>query len=274
MSSPSGESLRLSAREADWSAALRGRLGRPLEIHSALDSAMDRAHALGEAGAPAGACVLTEHQRRGRGRRANDWQDAPGDSLLLALLLRPTWTPARGGLLALGAGLALARAGDAFGLRLALKWPNDVLHGERKVAGVLSEARLSGDGYAQLVLGMGVNVHQRETDFAPALRGRASSLDLAAGRRLSRRDLFATLLVELEAVLDALDTDAAPRLLDAWRERWAHRGRVARDEAGRRLRLMDVDATGALRVESPTGSELLQAGELLVLEEDANAGDD
>jgi len=260
---------RLLEREVRWSARLGGGLGRPLFVYAALDSAMDAAHALAEAGTPAGTCVIAEHQRTGRGRQGRAWMDQPGDSLLLALVLRPAWPAPRAGLLSLGAGLALAQAASPFGVALALKWPNDVLLAgvarERKVAGLLSEARLSAGGYRHLVLGMGINVHQRPADFPRALRGRAASLDEAAGRRLARGELLAALLLELEAVLGVLaaaDPARDAALLAAWRARWPHRGRIARDGAGRRLRLLDVAADGALRVAGPAGEERIEAGEL------------
>jgi biotin-(acetyl-CoA carboxylase) ligase len=133
------------------------------------------------------------------------------------------------------------------------------------VAGVLSEARLSAGGYRHLVLGMGINVHQGRGGFPRALARRAASLDEAAGRRLRRGELLAALLTELAAVLDLLaaaDPARDAALLDAWRARWPHRGHYARDAAGRRLRLLDIAADGALRVAGPAGEERIEAGEL------------
>ncbi len=268
---PSDDDARLLPLEVEWSARLRGALGRPLRIQAELDSAMDLAHAFAEAGEPAGACIVAEHQRRGRGRHERCWEAPPGSSLLLALILRPAWPPERAGLLALGAALALARAAEEEGVPLDLKWPNDLLHENRKVAGVLTEARLSAGGYRHLILGVGVNVHQRPGDFPPELRETAVSLDRIAGRRLSRGDLLAGWLHHMEAVLTALDaSDETPRaeLLDAWRRRWPHAGLRARDENGRSLRLVDLEADGALRVEGPAGEEILRAGEVHLLLED------
>ena len=271
--SPSSDDARLLPLELEWSARLRGALGHPLRIQAELDSAMDLAHAFAEAGEPEGSCVVAEHQRRGRGRHDRRWEAPPGSSLLLALILRPSWPPERAGLFALVAALALARAAEEEGADLALKWPNDLLHlhDGRKVAGVLTEARLSGSGYRHLILGVGVNVHQPPGDFPPELRETAVSLDQIVGRRLSRGDLLAGFLLQMEAVLAALAaSDPAPRaaLLESWRERWPHAGRRARDEAGRALTLVDLEPDGALRVLGPEGEEVLRAGEVQLLLED------
>ncbi len=261
--------------EADWSAALAVRkglhLGRPLIIHAELDSAMDLARGLAEAGETTGACVIAEHQRRGRGRLEREWRDRPGSSLLMALILRPEWSPTRGGLLALAAGLALAEAVEPMGIRLQLKWPNDCLHGERKVAGILTEARLSAGMYRHLILGMGVNVHQDAADFPPDRRPCADSLDRIAGRSLSRADLLGAFLAALQPRLAALEADdPAPRrkLLADWQGRWPHADRLARDESGRRLRLIGPSDDGALLAEGPAGMVQIRAGEVNIVLED------
>ncbi len=232
---------------------------------------MDLARSLAEAGEPAGACVLAEHQRRGRGRQERDWNDAPGSSLLLALILRPSWAPARAGLLALAAGLALAEAVDGYGARLELKWPNDCLYAGRKVAGILTEARLNAGEYRHLILGLGVNVHQSPADFPSRLRTGADALDRIVGRRTSRADLLTRFLTALEPRLDALaQEDPAQRrlLLADWQARWPHAGRLARDETGRRLRLIGPAEDGAMRAEGPDGPLLIHAGELNIVLED------
>ena len=259
-----GPGAQLPGIAADWSARLRGSLGRPLHVFSELDSSLDTLAALAAAGAPAGTCVATELQRRGRGRRGSAWLSRAGESLLLALLLRPGIAAQSGGLISLAASLALVRAGAGQGLSLQVKWPNDVLHDGRKVAGILPEARLGAGGYRQVLLGIGVNVHQRS--FPPELGGRASSLDRAAGRRCERGDLFAALLWELELLLSELERGEARPLIAGWLAAWPHQGRLARDGDGRELELLGLGELGELRVRGPGGEEALSAGDLTLLE--------
>ncbi len=98
------------------------------------------------AGAPEGLVAVADHQAAGRGRRGRTWEAAPGSSLLVSVLLRPgAWRPALGPdrvhLLTMAAGLALADAvGLVAGIEAGLKWPNDLVVGDRKLAGLLAEA--------------------------------------------------------------------------------------------------------------------------------------
>ena len=127
------------------------------ELSHSLGSTLDRAHALGSAGAPAGTVVLALEQTAGRGRDGRTWHSPPG-GVWLALLLRPRALPL--GIVSIRAGLVLADVVDELaGRPLArLKWPNDVFLNDRKLAGVLCEGRWQGDRLQWLAIGLGVNV--------------------------------------------------------------------------------------------------------------------
>lgn len=139
-------------------AALARRWGIPrCELVASLGSTLDRAHVLGADGAPAGTVVLALEQTAGRGRDGRTWHSPPG-GLWLALLLRPR--AATLGIASIRAGLVLADVVDELAGRAVarLKWPNDVLLGDRKLAGVLCEGRWQGDTLQWLAIGLGVNV--------------------------------------------------------------------------------------------------------------------
>src|SRR5204862_5443071 len=133
----------------------------------------------------------------GQGTRGRSWQAAAGTSLLASWLFRPA--PAEPGLFALLAGVGVARALERLGMPDAsLKWPNDVEAGQKKVAGALAHATTDGEG-GSLVLGIGVNVHQRLDDFSSDLRATAISLALA-GHTVDRLSLLVDLTRELDRV--------------------------------------------------------------------------
>lgn len=147
-----------------------------LRVFRSVGSTNDVARAMAEAGAASGSVVLADEQTRGRGRRGRGWTAPPGQGLLLSIVLRPR-EPAAAGVLPLRVGLATARAvEEASGVRVGIKWPNDLLAAGRKLGGVLCEAAVEGTGSAFVVAGIGLNLLQRDDDWPPELRGTATSL--------------------------------------------------------------------------------------------------
>jgi BirA family biotin operon repressor/biotin-[acetyl-CoA-carboxylase] ligase len=219
------------------------RLGTPRLHLRSTDSTNDRARALAIAGAPHGTLVTAGEQTAGRGRHGRTWSAPPGRGLLLSLVLRDV--PA---LLALASAVAVA---DVVGEGAAIKWPNDVLLDDRKVAGILAEGRPQ-EGWA--VLGIGVNVAVREEDLPPQVAARAAGLGLSPA---AVEPTLAALLIALERRL-AQRPDA---ILDAYRRRDALRGREVRWQHGRGV-AAGVDAAGRLLVDRAGGSVALDAGEV------------
>lgn len=193
---------------ADLRGALRTRwLGRAHEHHAVLGSTNDRCAAWAREGAPHGALVTADDQTEGRGRRGRRWVAAAGANVCASALLRFATAPRDVGALGLVVGLGLrdglaAPSSGAAGTGLdasaiVLKWPNDLLVGGRKLGGILCESR-SQAGALEVVVGFGLNVHQRE--FGD-LDGLAVSL-AGLGLTVSRRQVLASTLRGLEAALD------------------------------------------------------------------------
>ena len=218
-------------------------IGLPRVHHRLTGSTNERAKELAAAGAPHGTLVTADEQSAGRGRQGRTWTSAPGEALLLSLVLRSVDE-----LLPLRAAVAVA---ESIPLPAQIKWPNDVWIDRRKVSGILVEGRPQ-EGWA--VLGIGVNVSTRA--FPGELSEIATSLALA-GVSLSRDQVLPALLGRLERWLSA---DAA-EVLEAWRERDALLGAPVSWNGGRG-RGAGITEAGALRVETDAGTVELDAGEV------------
>src|SRR5207302_625575 len=128
-----------------------------------VDSTQTVARELADTRAPEGTVVTAEHQRAGRGRGGRSWLDRPGENLLLSVILRPAIQAAEVPQLTLVAAVAVAEAvEEVAGLRPDIKWPNDLVLDERKFAGVLTEAASDGRAVSRVIVGIGINVNQRE----------------------------------------------------------------------------------------------------------------
>jgi BirA family biotin operon repressor/biotin-[acetyl-CoA-carboxylase] ligase len=185
------------------------------------DSTNRMARALANGGASDGTVVVAKRQTAGRGRRGRSWSSRGDFGLWFSVLLRPQFEPNLGGFLAIGAAVAVARAIDKLtGVRVDLKWPNDVLIGGRKICGVLAEASTVCGRLEWAVVGVGINLFPPEGGFPPELTPVATSLSehLGAGAVIDRERL-------LEAVLDEL-ADCRALL-----ERGACGAQALRDEA-------------------------------------------
>ena len=161
---------------------LRGRFGEPYLWSEACASTQD---VLDDPGLPEGAVAVTEHQTAGRGRSGRRWEDEPGASLLVSVLLRPP-SPADAPQLSLVCALAVAGTVEAaIAGPTWVKWPNDVLVGGAKVAGILLESRGGG-----VVCGIGLNVDQAEAALPRGTRLPAASLRTLTGREHDRAVLL------------------------------------------------------------------------------------
>lgn len=218
-------------------------IGRPHVHHRLTDSTNERAKQLAIADAPHGTLVTADAQTAGRGRQGRTWSAAPGEALLLSLVLR---SPDE--LLPLRAAVAVA---ESVPVAAQIKWPNDVWVGGKKVAGILVEGRPQ-EGWA--VLGIGLNVATRS--FPDELSEIATSLALE-GASVSREEVLVSLLASFDRLLAAPSSE----VLEQWRQRDALLGAPLAWDGGRG-RGAGITNAGALRVETDAGIVELDAGEV------------
>jgi BirA family biotin operon repressor/biotin-[acetyl-CoA-carboxylase] ligase len=174
---------------------LRGRLGTPYRFVAECASTQ---RLIGEDD-PEGTTVATDHQTHGRGRLGRTWEDVPGRSILMSVLLLPRPPMPLWPELSLVAGEAVASAlRNETGVDASLRHPNDVVVAGRKLVGVLPEARKG-----RVVLGIGVNVNQPPDELPVDTVKPPTSLRVELGRDVERAPLLAAILLELERGYDA-----------------------------------------------------------------------
>jgi BirA family biotin operon repressor/biotin-[acetyl-CoA-carboxylase] ligase len=192
-----------------------------------------------------GTVILAESQSAGRGRSGRSWVSSSG-GLYFTAVLRPSSRP---GLIPLMAGVAVAEAIRRLtGLGAELKWPNDILMGRRKVAGVLAETVWRGDEALYTLLGIGLNINNILPEDLP----QATTLSKELGREVDAESLLSVLLGEIGVWSERLD-ESLDGVLDAWRDLSANLGKKVDvvDSTGELIRgvAVDVDLDGALLVD-------------------------
>ena len=239
-----------------------------LEIHDAVGSTNDVVREFLLANDSRGVAVLAEEQTQGRGRRGRSWHSPAGANLYLSLGWRFHGPVERlsGLSLAIGAMLAEVIARD-FEVDLALKWPNDLFHGECKLGGVLIELLGEQNGAIPVVAGIGLNVDMPFGD-TESIQRPWPDLATARGSRVDRNILAAQLINQLASGL----TDIAGGNMGAWLERWRQRdllhGRQVLVDGSPTVagKAAGVDQHGALLVNTETGQSVVAGGEATLLE--------
>lgn len=200
------------------------------------------------------------------------WQSPAGANLYFSILLRPQLTPAALPPIALACGLAVAEAAEAAGVRAGVKWPNDVLasgsaagpvHAPRKLSGILVESATSSAGLSFAIVGVGLNVNQRE--LPPEIAAIATSLLLETGHEHDRTDALASVLGRLEVWIDRFLADGPTPVVAAVTPRLVGLGREIRTAEGMHGRIAGLDDDGALRLETADGLRRVVAGEVILV---------
>ncbi len=173
---------------------------REVLFFDTVDSTNQIAREMASNGLPGGVAIFAESQKKGKGRLGRQWFSPHGVNLYLSIFLRPHQPPREFPLFSIAAAVALVHAiRSVTGLAVAIKWPNDIIWNDKKVAGILIESECHGDQAAPLVIGIGINVNMNPGDFPPGIDATAVSLKMALGQSIDRSDLAIALL---DAFLD------------------------------------------------------------------------
>jgi BirA family biotin operon repressor/biotin-[acetyl-CoA-carboxylase] ligase len=207
---------------------------------------------LAEEGAPEGTVVIADSQKQGKGRLGRIWHSPPGSNLYCSLILRPRILPVAATQLTFLSAVAVARAIESVTpLKPSIKWPNDILLNERKVAGLLNEMSAETERVNYVILGIGVNLNICADQFPEDLRHPATSLFIEGGRKVSRLQFVRALLLALDELYGAYLRDGFEPVRAEWLNRCDMMGR-------------EVSVSGGSEQFAGTASGLDEGGALLV----------
>jgi BirA family biotin operon repressor/biotin-[acetyl-CoA-carboxylase] ligase len=254
------------ARIAGELAARGIRLGHPLSLVEVTESTNDDAKRAARGGVESGAAFIADAQTGGRGRLGRTWHSPPGENLYASFVVRPALDARTAPLITLAAGLAVVDAVTVVAgpSDLSLKWPNDVLLGGRKLAGILCEAQLGESSAGEvdstairispwIVIGIGINVHSRA--FPGALADRATSLALAGASSVDRAALFVELCSALARRIEMLSSSGGAAIVADVGARDALLGREVLVD-GVSVLALGIAPNGGLRVRRQDGVEM------------------
>jgi BirA family biotin operon repressor/biotin-[acetyl-CoA-carboxylase] ligase len=260
------EAITLLDRNAVLAAIGEERAWFSLELHDQLESTNSYLMKQASAGAAHATCIAALLQTRGKGRRGRAWQAALGASLTFSLLWRfQVGASALSGL-SLAVGIAIIRALHAIGVSAArLKWPNDVLVNQEKLAGILIELQGDMEGPSAAVIGIGINLRLPE-NLKQHIDQAAIALEAAAPQPVNPSEFLGLLLKNLANVLREFESNGFESLRDEWMRHHAYQGQAVSLSLpdGRQIEGMvnNVAADGVLLVDTAAGTQRFSAGEI------------
>lgn len=242
-------------------------IGSELVVLDSIGSTNDYLKTLGNNGCKSGAVAAAREQVSGKGRLGRAWQSKKDENIMFSFLLRPKIAPSEVAVITPLAGLAVCKALREFtGLDCKIKWPNDIICGNKKLTGILTEMSAEFDAVEYIVTGIGINVDQKS--FPEEIAHKATSLLLETGKRFDKNKLFACILNQLEHEFLHSNLELSKTALEEYSELCATIGRsVTFIRSGQQISGMAVGVAenGELKVKISDGTIcLVNAGEVTV----------
>ncbi|HEY3347452.1 MAG TPA: biotin--[acetyl-CoA-carboxylase] ligase [Nitrospirota bacterium] len=242
------------------------RLGKKIYCLSETDSTNTFASRLAAQGEPDGTVVLSEYQSAGRGRLGRKWISPPGVNIYMSVILRPEIPPDEAPLATLMAAVALAKAvRGLYELDARIKWPNDLLIGGKKAAGILTEMSAEPERVRHIIIGIGIDVNMPAGEFPEELRGISTSVKLELGRESNRAELVRRLIAELEGGYADLRAGRRGNITAQWKELSCTLGRMVRINTLRGERYgfaEDITEDGGLVLTQDGEREVITSGDV------------
>ncbi len=233
--------------------------------YDSIDSTNTEALKQARLGADEGICILASEQTAGRGRHGRVWLSPPDAGLYFSVVLRPKITTKFLSLITLMTGVAVHDTLAEFGIKLDIKWVNDILVNEKKISGILAETAETPKGLA-VVVGVGINI--RSSNFPAEISSLATSIEAETNTLVSRDELAETLTKYLSYFYDVLNGGEGPKqIVEEWKMRSSYFSgkhvRVSTDNETITGVTDGLESNGALRVRGSDGRiSIIQAGDV------------
>jgi BirA family transcriptional regulator, biotin operon repressor / biotin---[acetyl-CoA-carboxylase] ligase len=243
-------------------------LGKKIVYYDSVFSTMDKAWELGEQGSREGVLVCAEKQTKGRGRLGRSWISPKYKGLYFSLLLRPDILPSNISCITLLSALAVLKGiKKEINIPLSIKWPNDILAGDKKLAGILTEAHTEQDRINFIVSGIGININSKADELTPG----AVSLYLCLGRKADRLKILKGILEEYEKYYTEFKLRGPAAAIEEWKKFSYVSGvrvKVLGIKGFIEGRAIDLDSDGALLIRKDSGMvERVTAGDIVRVKE-------
>ena len=233
---------------------------------NSVDSTNELAKKLASDGAADGTIIVAEEQTGGKGRLQRNFFSPKEKGIWFSVILRPQCTPKDAPKFTLMAAVAVVKMLERFNLQAKIKWPNDILYDGRKLVGILTEMSAEIDHVNYIVVGIGINVNLRREEFPADIREIAASLSEMAGENLSRVEIFRALLEEIDKLYINYDFDEIFKLWRQYNITLGKKVTVLSAESGDIFtgQAVDIDAEGALIVDTADGRKIVYAGDVSI----------
>ena len=246
--------------------------GRHVVYLSSTTSTNEEAKKIAREGAEEGTIVVAEEQTGGRGRLTRSFYCPFAKGIWFTLILRPKFFPLEASKCTLMAAVGVCRGIRRLGLQDAgIKWPNDILYHGKKLVGILTEMSASMEKIDYILIGAGINTGMKKSEFPELFRESATSF-LAEGIDVSRKDLLAAILAELEKEYEIAQTQGFNKVLEDWKALSITLGqdvRVIMGEENYTGKAVDIDKDGCLLVDTGEKVERVIAGDVSIRPIDA-----
>lgn len=242
-------------------------IGKNLAVLDTVGSTNDYLKSEGSKGCANGTVVVTREQTKGKGRLGRSWQTNKDDCVMFSFLLRPKIAPCEVAGITPLAGLAVCKAIRNYtGLDCKIKWPNDIIVGNKKLVGILTEMSAEFDGVEYVVTGIGINADHKS--FPDEIAHKATSIFIETGVRIDKNEFLACVINQLEEEFIANDMKLTKKALDEYTNLCATIGRtVSFERQGVSVSgtATGIDAQGELTVRLSDGTDcIVNSGEVIV----------